>query len=463
MPVARIVDISLDRNLGDYEAISHLAPAVRELRTQAAALRRRLEGRTVWMVNSTERGGGVAEMLPAMVMMLRELGVQTEWVVLESEDAAFFAFTKRLHNMIHGEGDPEIGAAEREVFEAVNQQNAAFLEERMRDGDVLAIHDPQPMPLASILRERRRIATLWRCHIGLDEDSPASAAAWEFLARYAPAYDQAIFSAPEYIPGYFRTRAAVIYPAIDPLGPKNRALSIHEVVGILVNSALASNPGPVLTPPCRWVAERLMPDGSFRPANMSEDIGLLTRPIVTQISRWDHLKGFAPLMRAFARMKAAVYDNGGIADPLHRRRLELARLVLGGPDPASVADDPEGSEVLDELIRIYGELPDFVQRDIALVALPMNDPRQNALMVNALQRTSSIVAQNSLREGFGLTVTEAMWKHIPVLTNRRACGPRQQVRDDIRRIMPWLRPGRGRSTGTVRSRQGAGAWRSRRA
>jgi trehalose synthase len=165
---------------------------------------------------------------------------------------------------------------------------------------------------------------------------------------------------------------------------------------------------------------------------MAEDIGLLTRPIVTQISRWDRLKGWAPLVRAFAHLKRELHEgrsNG--RDPLHRRRLELVRLVLAGPDPASVADDPEGREVMDELRALFVELPDRIQRDIALVALPMSDRNQNALMVNAIQRASSVVVQNSIREGFGLTITEAMWKQIPVLSNSRAAGPRQQIRDGL--------------------------------
>ncbi|HEX6433341.1 MAG TPA: glycosyltransferase, partial [Gemmatimonadales bacterium] len=102
-----------------------------------------------------------------------------------------------------------------------------------------------------------------------------------------------------------------------------------------------------------------------------------------------------------------------------------------GPEPAGVADDPEASGVLEEMIAAYRQMPPAVQRDIALLLLPMRSPVQNALMVNALQRASTIVVQNSLREGFGLTITEAMWKRIPVLSNSRACGPRQQVRDGV--------------------------------
>jgi trehalose synthase len=114
-----------------------------------------------------------------------------------------------------------------------------------------------------------------------------------------------------------------------------------------------------------------------------------------------------------------------------RRRLDLVRLVLAGPDPAGVADDPEATGVLDELRAAYAGLHPAVQDDIALIMLPMRSVEENALMVNALQRASTIVVQNSLREGFGLTIAEAMWKRIPVLSNSRACGPRQQVRDGV--------------------------------
>jgi trehalose synthase len=109
----------------------------------------------------------------------------------------------------------------------------------------------------------------------------------------------------------------------------------------------------------------------------------------------------------------------------------MSRLVLAGPDPESIADDPDGRAVLDDLCAAYLGCDADVRSDIALLALPMQDAVVNALIVNALQRVSTIVVQNSLREGFGLTITEAMWKGVPVLSNSMACGPRQQVRDGV--------------------------------
>ena len=118
-------------------------------------------------------------------------------------------------------------------------------------------------------------------------------------------------------------------------------------------------------------------------------------------------------------------------DPVHRRRLDLVRLVLAGPEAESIQDDPEAADVLEELREAYLSLHPAVQDDIALVTLPMHSKEQNALLVNALQRASTIVVQNSLREGFGLTVAEAMWKRVPVLSNARAVGPRTQIRDGL--------------------------------
>ena len=430
--MARRVTLPPRLSLDDYEAVAHLVPAVRELRSEAAEVVPRLQDRKVWMVNSTEHGGGVAEMLPTMITLLQELGVECEWVVIESEEQRFFDLTKRIHNMIHGAGEPGFDADDRALLSAVNGENARAMSEWVSEGDIVVVHDPQPLALGPELAAEVDILPVWRCHIGLDESTPATQSVWEFLEPFTETYLRGIFSAPEYVPGSFLQRSTVLYPAIDPLSPKNRDMDLHRTVGVLCNSALAASPGPVLTPVYPHVAQRLQLHGDFAPANMAEDIGLLSRPIVTQISRWDRLKGWAPLLEAFRLLKESVREsrtNG--TDPLHARRLELVRLVLAGPDPSSGADDPEGREVLEELCAQYLELPLHVKRDVALLALPMEDPDQNALMVNAVQRASSLVAQNSIREGFGLTVTEALWKGIPVLSNRKACGPRQQVREGM--------------------------------
>lgn len=423
-----LVELPPRPSLADYEAIAHLAPAADALRRRARDVAPSLAGRTIWMVNSTAQGGGVAEMLPTMVSLLNELGIHTRWFVIQSADQDFFRLTKQIHNRIHGAGDPALDeTADRAVYEGVNAANARTLSGYVRDGDVLIVHDPQPMPLAEIVGRDREIRTVWRCHIGLDEENDATRAVWSFLEPYARAYERSVFSAAEYIPEYLRDRSRLIYPALDPLSMKNRELHLHSIVGILANAALAVGPGPVVHPPFRQVAQRVQADGNWSPAVLPADLGVLIRPIVTQISRWDRLKGWLPLMQGFVQLKERLYTTYRARPAIERRRLSQVRLVLAGPDPASVSDDPEGLEVIEELRAAYVALDDEFKHDIAMIALPMQNPDENALMVNALQRASTVVVQNSLREGFGLTVTEAMWKRIPVLSNTRAVGPRQQI------------------------------------
>jgi trehalose synthase len=427
--VIREIEVDDGFMLGDYESIALLAPSVRELRLEAAALLPQLRQRRVWMVNSTAQGGGVAEMLPRMVSLLKELGLPVKWAVIGADDPRFFSVTKRLHNLIHGVGEPVLSSEDREVYEAVNRENAAELESCLAPDDILVVHDPQPAAMGAMLRDKLGLKAVWRCHIGLDEHTPQTRAAWDFLRPYTERYDQAVFSAAEYIPDYLAGGSKIVHPAIDPCSHKNRSLSPHKLVGILCNSGLKRDTQPVLTPPFAEQARRLGADGAFRLVSELDRIGLLYRPVVTQVSRWDRLKGFAPLIRGFVRLKRRLEDGKGY-DPRHRRRLEIVRLVLAGPDPSSIQDDPEGQEVLAELREEYMRLPQRYQSDVALLTLPMGSRKENALMVNALQQCSTVIVQNSLQEGFGLTATEAMWKQVPVL-GTRACGIRQQIRDGV--------------------------------
>jgi trehalose synthase len=381
------------------------------------------------MVNSTWRGGGVAEQLLPLVSLMGDLGVDTRWLVIEPDEPEFFRLTKRLHNLIHGQGDPDLGAADRQLYERVSRDVADRLRADIAPGDILVVHDPQPLGAGALLRETLDVTAIWQCHIGLDHETPQTRAAWGFLGDYARAYDHAVFSAPQYIPGCLAGRATIIHPAIDPLSHKNRELPVHKLVGILTNAALVRPHGPALTPAFPEPARRLEPDGSWAPAIAREDIGLLVRPIVTQVSRWDRLKGFLPLMQGFVALKRG---RQGQPDPSDRQRrtLDLARLVLAGPDPVSIADDPEGRGVLAEIGDAYARLDPALQDAVVILSLPMGSQKYNALMVNALQRCSDVVAQNSLQEGFGLTATEAMWKQAAVM-GTRAAGLRQQIRPGL--------------------------------
>ncbi|CDN57834.1 Trehalose synthase (ADP-glucose) (plasmid) [Neorhizobium galegae bv. officinalis bv. officinalis str. HAMBI 1141] len=416
-------------SLDDYEGVAYLSTMVRELRHEAKSLLPTLKGHRVWMVNSTHHGGGVAELLPPLLALLRELCVDANWLVMDTDDPGFFRLTKRLHNLIHGHDDPNLGQAERDLYGRVSRDTAEAIARHVSPGDVLVVHDPQPLGAGAILRKKMDITAIWRCHIGLDRETPETQAAWAFLEEAASAYDHAVFTAPEYIPRCLAGRSAIIHPAIDPLSHKNRDLSVHKLVGILANGGLIRAPGPMLTPPFPDPARRLQRDGTWAPATEHEDIGLLHRPIVTQISRWDRLKGFLPLMEGFVALKRELGSRTGL-DERHRRSLQLARLVLAGPDPGSIEDDPEGKEVLAELRNAYAGLTPEFQADVAIIVLPMNSKKHNALLVNALQRCSDIVVQNSLQEGFGLTATEAMWKHAAVIGSQ-AAGLRQQIRPGL--------------------------------
>jgi trehalose synthase len=426
--MARIIEVDHPLTLDDYAEVAMLAPAVRDLREEAAVLRPGLRGRKVWMISSTAQGGGVAEMLPAQVSMMREVGIEVDWVVMEPENPDFFPLTKRLHNLIHGSGDPELGSSDRELYQAVSERTAEQMQRLVAPGDIVVVHDPQPLGAGALLKERTGNPAIWRCHIGLDEDLPQTRAAWSFLEPFTRGYDDAIFSVPEYIPPFLAGRASIIHPAIDPLSPKNRELPVQKLVEILCEAGLMHPRGPLLDPLFVAPAKRLQSNGAWAPASVPDDLGLLFHPAITQVSRWDRLKGFVPLLEAFRVLKIA--DSGPPPDGRQRRRLAATRLVLAGPDPEAVADDPEAGEVLEELRHIYLSLPQRLQQEVSIIALPMESLEQNALAVNALQRSSTVVVQNSLREGFGLTATEAMWKEVGVLVSS-AAGLRQQVRDEI--------------------------------
>ncbi len=422
-----IEEIEVDFSVGLHEYAEHaiLAPQVEALRAEAHILAPKLKGRTVWMVNSTARGGGVAEMLPKVVHLLQELGIDVRWLVICPEQPEFFELTKRIHNAIHGVPVGDFSANDKALYDEVSREHARELSPLLRDQDVLVVHDPQPAGMGALLRRERNIKAIWRCHIGLDQRTETTRRAWDFLADSIRNYDHTVFSAPAYITPNVAAHCSIIRPAIDPLGHKNRPLHPVKLTGVLQNAGLLQSNHPVFTAPFPAPVLRLSPEGDFEPLGTDTDVGLMFRPVVTQISRWDRLKGWFPLLLGFRQMKANI-ERYTAKDERSRRRLEVARLVLAGPEPSAVADDPEATDVLEEIRREYMALPTELQNDVAVLSLPMASLKHNALIVNALQRSSSIIVQNSLREGFGLSVTEAMWKRTPVVGST-AYGIRRQV------------------------------------
>ncbi|MCX2719991.1 glycosyltransferase [Lentiprolixibacter aurantiacus] len=421
--------------LDDYKAYGTLYNLVNQFLEDVAEFPDKLRGKTIWMINSTAIGGGVAEMLPSQMRIIRTLGINIEWLVIEARDEAFFNLTKRIHNAIHGSGKPNFTEDDREVYERVNARNLEKALEYIEDGDLVVIHDPQPMPLGGMIRKHKKVKLVWRCHIGLETENEVTRAVWDFLSPYFADYDRFVYSLASYVPEILKDKTAIIPPAIDPLSHKNRMLWMSKCLGILQQSGIIREQLPVLYPNYKHKVRRVMPDGSFDTVNHDSELDIIFHPTVLQISRWDRLKGFKELMEAFILMKR---DNEKKTDKssLVYRRIRHCRLTLGGPDPAFVSDDPEGMEVLNELIEQYKALSVDLQRAIALLLLPLDNPKENALIVNALQRSATIVVQNSIQEGFGLTATEAMWKQRPVLVSG-AAGLRAQVQHDINgRINP---------------------------
>ncbi|WP_036379522.1 glycosyltransferase [Muricauda sp. MAR_2010_75] len=419
------INVKPGAKIEDYKAYGSLYSSVLDFLEQAKKPTKTLKGTTVWMINSTAIGGGVAEMLPSQMRILRELGVSIEWLVIEAKEKAFFDITKRIHNAIHGSGDGIFTEKDRTIFEEVNRQNLSKALELINEGDIVVVHDPQPMPLAAMIKKEKKVSIIWRCHIGLEEDTEVTDAVWNFLKPYTNDYDHFIFSLPSYVPKGLKKKTTIIPPAIDPLSHKNRELQLHKCIGILYQSGVLDDHKAMLYHRYEHKVRKVMPDGTFDFLDADENLDLIYRPIVTEISRWDRLKGFKELMQAFIKMKQ---DNRKNGDPksLEYKRIEMTLLVMAGPDPAFVSDDPEGEAVLKELTEAYKAVDDDMKNDIAILLLPLDNPKENALIVNALQRTSSIIVQNSIQEGFGLTATEAMWKRKPVLVSG-AAGLKLQV------------------------------------
>ena len=302
----------------------------------------KLNGALIQNINSTAVGGGVAEILIRMIPLLKSLGVNAIWNVIRGGER-FFEVTKKMHNALHGKA-VKFSRDEMELFLETNRTNAREMELR---GDLMFIHDPQPIVLVERRNEVGR-KWVWRCHIDFSQPDPFT---WEFLKKYIEQYDASIFSAPSFA-RELNVPQVLISPSIDPLSDKNRDLPQETIDAVL---------------------DRFKIDKS--------------RPIVTQISRFDYLKDPVGVVHVFRQVKKYVD----------------CQLVLAG---GGATDDPEGAQVLQDVREVVNDDP-----DIFLLLLP---PASD-IEINALQRASTVVLQKSLKEGFGLTVAEALWKAKPVI------------------------------------------------
>ena len=329
------------KSLADYTHIAGrgLVERIRELAEP-------LQGKRVLHVSATAFGGGVSEILYTLVPLMRDVGVDAHWQVILGREE-FFNVTKLMHNSL--QGDPqEISDEEWEVFEAYNAMNAQSLE---GEWDVVIVHDPQPAGMKANVADRSR-RWIWRCHIDLSAPNPST------ITRLLPLirdYDATVWHLRDYVPaGLDGGIQRICPPAIDPLSPKNMALSPEDA------------------------------------AFVCEQFGIDTdRPLVCQVSRFDPWK-----------------DPMGVIDAYRLTRAEIpdAQLALVG---SMATDDPEGWEFFHRTFRHADGDPD--------IKILNNLNNVGAIEVNAFQSQADVCMQKSIREGFGLTVTEGQWKGRPMI------------------------------------------------
>ena len=323
--------------LADY---THLAG--RELIESIRALAGPLEGKRVLHVSATAFGGGVSEILYTMVPLMRDIGLDAHWNVIMGREE-FFNATKLLHNSLQGD-EATLNDEQWELFDKVNEMNARDLE---GEWDVVIVHDPQPIGLRRGA-EQNGGCWIWRCHIDLSEPNPAP------IARLAPLieeYDATVWHMDQYVPRQLASNGGVriIPPAIDPLSPKNMALSPEDAAFV-----------------CR-------------------QFGIdVDRPLITQVSRFDPWKDPIGVIDAYREVTKEVPE---------------AQLALVG---SMASDDPEGWDFFQKTFEHAQSDPD--------IKILNNLNNVGAIEVNAFQSQSDVCLQKSIREGFGLTVTEALWK-----------------------------------------------------
>lgn len=325
-------------------------------------------GARVLHINATAFGGGVAELLGTIVPLMRDLGLDAEWHVIHGSDE-FFGVTKSIHNALQGSDVPWTWEAQETYLDRLRENAMAFEGE----WDFVIVHDPQPAALLAFLEDsalsRRGASTkwIWRCHIDLTDANPQ---VWEFLRPYVERHDASVWTMPDFVPSNLDMPVVrIVPPAIDPQSVKNLSLDRPFVEEI-----------------CR---------------QYGLDVG---RPIMCQVSRFDPWKDPVGVIEAFR---------------IARKEVPGLQLLMAG---SMATDDPEGFHYWELTEQARGGDPD--------IFLASNIQQVGSVQINAFQRAADVVVQKSIREGFGLTVSEALWKGRPVIGGD--CGGiRIQIRDGV--------------------------------
>lgn len=305
-----------------------------------------LKGIRVVHVNSTKKGGGVAEILDKLVPLKKELGIDVSWEIIEGNEE-FFRCTKGFHNGLQG-NRVDIPRSLTKAYEDANRENAEKLRDSLENADIVFIHDPQPAPLLDLCPGRKG-KWIWRCHIDV---SRPFRPVWKYLQNFIINYDASIFSLAAFAQPLPHVEY-LIPPSIDPLSEKNIDLDHEEILSLIESFKIDPK-----------------------------------RPMMLQVSRFDIFKDPVGVIQAYR---------------LAKKSIPSLQLVLAGGE---ATDDPESRTVLEEVNTAANS-----DEDIHILLLPSDAHRT----INALQRSADIVLQKSTREGFGLTVTEAMWKGKPVI------------------------------------------------
>lgn len=304
-----------------------------------------LQGKIIQHINSTAMGGGVAEILSRITPLMQELGVNAQWDVIKGEKD-FFEVTKSIHNALHGK---EVNITD-EMWRIFNEISRKNIREMNLYGDIMFIHDPQPVALIERRSKMKGSKWIWRCHV--DVSNPDNKV-WKCLEGFINRYDAAVFSSAHFA-HRMKTKQVLISPSIDPFSDKNRELSQDEIGSVLNKYKI--DPG--------------------------------RKPIVCQISRYDALKDPVGVIEAYKLVKKYV---------------DCQLLLVGN----RATDDPETD-------RIYSQVKDVAGGDPDITALMVEDiPTE----INAFQRVATVIVQKSIREGFALTVSEALWKGKPVVAS----------------------------------------------
>ena len=306
---------------------------------------RKLYGRHIVHLNATYQGGGVAEILYSLVLLMNDVGIDAGWRILHGSQE-FFEITKSFHNALQG---AKLNLSERKkgVYLQVNENFSKFTH---LYHDCVIVHDPQPLSL--IRSYRKSQPWIWRCHIDLTDPDKEL---WDFLKGFLLKYDQIAFSSEKYFKDDLPVDQRLMFPAINPLSRKNKEI------------------------PDKTILEHITKTGIP-----------LDKPVITQVSRLDPWK-----------------DPEGVIDVFKLVKEKVDCRLVFCYNVAS--DDPEGLRMYNKVQRKANKF--LRSGDILFVV------GNNETLVNSIQRFSKVIIQKSVREGFCLAVTEALWKGTPVVAS----------------------------------------------